>query len=192
MQDVIVVAEARNGAGKSVTRKLRAVGRVPAVIYGHGIDTPVNVTVDPKEMAKAFRTPWGQNVLLTVQIDGKPHKAMCREVQRNPVTRAFRHVDFVSPNPKKEVTVLVPLNITGKSIGISTGGKLRQPYREVRIKTTPSKIPSEITVDITNLDQNMGIMASELNLGEGVKVVYDRDFVVAKILSPKGTDAEKK
>lgn len=192
MQDVIVVAEARNGAGKSVTRKLRAVGRVPAVIYGHGIETPVNVTVDPKEMGKALRTPWGQNVLLTVQIDGKPHKAMCREVQRNPVTRAIRHVDFVSPNPKKDVTVWVPLNITGKSIGISTGGKLRQPYREIRVKTTPEKIPADVTVDITNLDQNMGIMASDLNLGEGVKVVYDRDFVVAKILAPKGTDAEKK
>lgn len=192
MQDVTVVAEFRDGAGKSVTRKLRAKDRVPAVLYGHGVEKPVNVTVDPKEINKALRTAWGQNVLLTLQLDGKPTKAMCREVQRNPVTRAIRHVDFVSPNPKKDVTVWVPLNITGKSIGISTGGKLRQPYREIRVKTTPDKIPADVTVDITNLDQNMGIMASDLNLGEGVKVVYDRDFVVAKILAPKGTDAEKK
>jgi large subunit ribosomal protein L25 len=87
--------------------------------------------------------------------------------------------------------VWVPLNITGKSVGISTGGKLRQPYREVRVKTTPDKIPSEITVDITSLDLNDAIMASNLNLGDGVKVVYDRDFVIAKILAPKGKDAEK-
>lgn len=192
MQDVIVVAQARDGAGKSVTRKLRAVGRVPAVIYGHGIEKPVNVTVDPKEMSKALRTSWGQNVLLTVQYEGKSHKAMCREVQRNPVTRAIRHVDFVSPNPKKDVIVWVPLNITGKSIGVSTGGKLRQPYREIRIKTTPDKIPADVTIDITNLDVNMTIMASELSLGDGVKVVYDRDFIVAKIFAPKGVEAEKK
>lgn len=191
MQEVNVVAETRNGAGKGVNRKLRALDRVPAVLYGHGVETPINLTVDPKEMAKALRTPWGVNVLLNLQHGGKTYKAMCREIQRNPVSRAFRHIDFVSPNPNKEITVLVPLNITGKSIGISTGGKLRQPYREVRVKTTPAKIPSEITVDITNLDQNQGIMASDLNLGEGVKVVYDRDFVIAKILVPKGKDSEK-
>lgn len=191
MQEVNVSAETRNGSGKGVNRKLRAIDRIPAVLYGHGVEKPINLTVDPKEMAKAIRTPWGVNVLLNLQHEGKTYKAMCREIQRNPVSRAIRHVDFVSPNPNKEIIVLVPLNITGKSIGISTGGKLRQPYREVRIKTTPAKIPSEITVDITNLDQNQGIMASDLNLGEGVKVVYDRDFVVAKILAPKGKDAEK-
>ncbi len=191
MQEVTLSTEARDGAGKSVTRKLRAAGRIPAVVYGHGVEKPINVTVDPKETLKALRTAWGQNLVLNLQVGGQTVKAMCREVQRNPISRAIRHIDFVVPNPKKDVTVWVPLNITGKSIGVSTGGKLRQPYREVRVKTTPEKIPSEITVDITALDLNDAIMASNLNLGEGVKVVYDRDFVIAKILAPKGKDAEK-
>lgn len=190
-QDITLTAEIRNGAGKGVTRKLRAKGVVPAVVYGHGVEKPINVTVDPKELGKALKTAWGQNVVLTVKLGDTGYTAMCREVQRNPISRAIRHVDFVVPNPKKNVVVWVPLNITGKSIGMSTGGKLRQPYREIRLKTTPDKIPAEVTVDITSLDQNQAIMASDLRLGDGVTVVYDRDFVVAKILAPKGKEGEK-
>lgn len=190
-QDFVLSANLRDGTGKSVTRKLRAAGTVPAVLYGHGVEKPTNLTVDPKELGKALRTAWGPNVILTLKAGGKDYTVMCRDVQRHPVSRAVRHVDFLAPNPAKEIIVWVPLNITGRSVGVQAGGKLRQPNKEIRIKTIPSKIPADVTVDITNLDIEQSILASNLSLGEGVKVVYDRDFVIAKILSSKGKEGEK-
>ena len=192
MQDNLSLnAELRNGTGKSVTRKLRVLDRVPAILYGHGVTTPINLTVDPKELGKTLRTKWGTNVILTLKADNKEYLVLCRDIQRHPVSRAIRHVDFLAANPNKDIVVWVPLNISGRSVGVQAGGKLRQPNKELRVKTVPSKVPAEVAVDITNLDIDQTIMASNLDLGEGVKVVYDRDFVIAKVLTPKGKDAEK-
>lgn len=185
MIDITLEATPREGTGKGPNRRLRVQDRVPAVLYGHGIDQAHTVSVDPKEMLKVLRTAWGQNVLLTLNVGGRSHKVMCREVQRDPVSRKIRHVDFVSPNPEKDVTVWVPLNVTGRSVGVQAGGKLRQPYREIRLKTRPALIPAAVDVDITPLDIGQGIMASDLRLGEGVTVVYDRDFAVAQIVASK-------
>lgn len=192
MQDNLSLnAELRNGTGKSVTRKLRVLDRVPAILYGHGVTTPINLTVDPKELGKTLRTKWGTNVILTLKADNKEYLVLCRDIQRHPVSRAIRHVDFLAANPNKDIVVWVPLNISGRSVGVQAGGKLRQPNKELRVKTVPSKVPAEVAVDITNLDIDQTIMASNLDLGEGVKVVYDRDFVVAKIFAPKGKDEAK-
>ena len=194
MIEISLDAEPRDGAGKGVTRKLRAKNRVPAVLYGFGLEKAENLTVDPKAIAKTLRTAWGRNVLLTLNVPGKSLKVMCREVQLHPVSREVRHVDFVSPNPAKDVIVWVPLNVTGRSVGVQAGGKVRQPYKEVRIKTRPALIPSEIPIDVTNLDVGDSIMASQVNLGAGVTIVCDRDFAVVQVITPKGPAAtdEKK
>ncbi|MCA9559027.1 MAG: hypothetical protein KC583_10735, partial [Myxococcales bacterium] len=86
----------------------------------------------------------------------------------------------VSPLPEK---------IIGKSIGVTTGGRLRTPYREVRLKAKPSDFPASVTIDITNLDHNDAVMASQMPLPEGVEPVFDRDYVVVKVVAPRGRKA---
>ncbi len=192
MSDYNLEALLRDGTGKGPNRRARAGGRLPAILYGHGIEKPINISVDPKETTKALKTAKGLNAVLQLTVEGKTYSVMSREVQRNVLTRAVIHVDFVSPNPTREVLANVPLSITGRSVGVAAGGKLRTPYREVRIKARPSDIPAVINVDITNLDRNQTIMASGLDLPSGVTVVFERDFIIAKIFENKGEKADEK
>lgn len=187
MTDVTIKASKREGQGKGPARRARAAGLVPAVLYGHNVKEPINLQLDPKEVSRALKTPWGHNAIVNLEVEGVgTHRVMAREIQRHPVSRLIRHVDFVAPNPEREIITLVPLNVFGKSIGVTTGGKLRQPYREIRVRAKPHLLPSEIPVDITNLDTGETIFASKLELPAGVKVVYDNDYVIAKVYAPRG------
>jgi len=187
MTDVTIKATKRDGQGKGPCRRTRAAGSVPAVLYGHKIEAAINIQIDPKEITRALKTPWGNNAIVTLEVEGAgSHRVMAREIQRHPVSRRVRHIDFVAPNPDREIITLVPLNVHGKSVGVTTGGKLRQPYREIRVKAKPHLLPAQIDVDITNLDKGETIMASHLALPEGVRVVYDNDYVIAKVFAPRG------
>ena len=87
------------------------------------------------------------------------------------------------------------MNFKGKSPGVSLGGRLRTPYREVKVSAKPAAIPAEISVDLGTLEIGDTIMASEIELGDGASVLYERDFVIAKVLKPRGkqedTDQEQ-
>jgi large subunit ribosomal protein L25 len=182
----------REGRGKQAARQLRAAGHIPAVVYGHGIDETLSVAVDPKALKAALENPKGYNALLEVNVEGaSKHVVLVREVQRHPVSRKFLHVDFVAPNLEVNLVSEVPVRTTGKSVGLITGGRLQTPYREVRLLSKPADIPIEILVDITSLDHGDSIMASEMSLPEGVAAVYDRDYVVTKVLKPRGEAEEE-
>jgi len=183
----------REGRGKQAARQLRAAGQIPAVVYGHGIDETLSVAVDPKALKAALENPKGYNALLEVNVgDASKHVVLVREVQRHPVSRKFLHVDFVAPDLEASLISDVPVRTTGKSVGIITGGRLQTPYREVRLLCKPADIPTEILVDISSLDHGDSIMASEMSLPDGVTAVFDRDYVVTKVLKPRGrTDEEE-
>lgn len=191
METTTIVTSSREGTGKGINRRLRGEGKMPAVVYGHGIETPISVTVDPKNLEIALRDPKGYNALLPLSIDGdKNHNVLVREVQRHPVSRKVLHVDFVAPDPEKVIISSVPLKMVGKSIGVSLGGRLRTPYKALKVASLPKDIPASIEVDITELNVLDEIKASELTLPEGASVVFDRDFVVAKVIQARG--AKKK
>ncbi len=182
----------REGRGKQAARQLRAAGQIPAVVYGHGIDETLSVAVDPRALKEALENPKGYNALLEVNVgDASKYVVLVREVQRHPVSRKFLHVDFVAPDLETSIVAEVPVRTVGKSVGMITGGHLQTPYREVRLLCKPGVIPTEILVDITNLDHGDSIMASEMSLPEGVAAVYDRDYVVTKVLKPRGLADEE-
>ena len=182
----------REGRGKQAARQLRAAGQIPAVVYGHGIDETLSVAVDPRALKEALENPKGYNALLEVNVgDASKYVVLVREVQRHPVSRKFLHVDFVAPDLETSIVAEVPVRTVGKSVGMITGGHLQTPYREVRLFCKPGVTPTEILVDITNLDHGDSIMASEMSLPEGVAAVYDRDYVVTKVLKPRGLADEE-
>ncbi len=183
-------ANVREGRGKGSSRSLRRAGRIPSVIYGFGVESPISVDIDPKQLQKALENPKGLNSLLTVEIEGGgSHKVLVRELQRHAVSRDILHVDLVSPDPDKAVTAQIEMSFTGKSVGVSLGGRLRTPYREMKVLAKPADFPGNIVIDITNMDIGFQMMASEVPLPEGVKPVFDRDYIVAKVAAPRGRKA---
>ena len=130
--EVTIQAEARTGTGKGVARKLRAVGKVPAVLYGRGQD-PVAVAVDRMSLIRAFKTDAGRNVLIDLEVDGETHLTLARELQRDPVRGAIIHVDFLKIDRDQEIEVDVPIHIAGDSPGVKEGGVLSQPTTEVNV-----------------------------------------------------------
>lgn len=188
METILLNGTLREKVGKEANRKLRASGQMPAVLYGAGIDESISIALEPRQLKKALENPKKTNALMSVDLgaDAGTHTVLVREIQRHPVRRTILHVDLVAPELTKPVVSVVPLRYTGKSVGVSMGGRLRTPYREVTVECLPADIPAEIVVDITTLDIGQAIHASGLDVAEGVSVIYDRDFVVVKVLKPRG------
>ena len=191
MESIVLNAALREGLGKEANRKLRAAGGTPAVLYGHGVTESLHLTLEPRELVKALENPKKANALMSVALGSgsDSHTVLVREIQRHPVRRNILHVDLVVPNPDKQVVSTVPVRFEGKSVGVSMGGRIRMPYRQVQVSSLPAAIPVEIVVDITTLDIGDMVKASALGVPEGVSVVYDQDFVVVKVLKPRGGGA---
>jgi large subunit ribosomal protein L25 len=180
-----LIASTRQGLGKEAAKKVRSSQeQIPAVLYGFGVEKSTSLTLDYRTLEKALAGPKKLNASFNVSIDDQPFgkQVLVRELQRHPVSRRIMHVDLVVADPNKAINAVVPLAITGRSPGVQAGGRLRTPYREVTVSCVPSAIPASIDVDISPLHQGDAVMASKVSLPEGVKLVYDRDFIVAKVL----------
>lgn len=191
MESIALSCSLRDGRGKGPNRRLRNEERLPAVVYGHGFEQAVPVTLCPRELAKALENPKGYNALFTLDVNGKSVQGFVREVQRKPSTRQITHVDIVVPDLDKPMVADVPVKTSGRAIGVQTGGKLAQTFRTVKVKARPADIPAIIDIDVTALDHGQAVMASQMPLPEGVKPVFDHDFAVVKILAPHGAEPAK-
>lgn len=191
MESIALSCKRREGRGKEAARRLRNLGEMPAVVYGQGHDEPIAVSLDPTLLADALNNPKGQNALFGLEVDGEAKgQVMVRELQRHPVTRQILHVDLVSPDLDRDIVAAVPVRFIGKSVGVTTGGRIRKPYREVKLSSKPADVLAEVVIDITPLDHGDTIMASDLTLPEGIRAIYDRDYVVVKVVKPRGRDGE--
>ena len=146
-----------------MARKRRAAGRVPAVFYGHGQET-VPLSVDAREMFHLLHTAGGSNVLLDLVVDGKPHLAMPREIQRDHIHNTLIHVDFLAVSRTEKIAVDVPVIEVGDAAGVKEGGVIDHRLRDLHIESLPPDVPEHIEVDIT-----------ELNIGD---MIHVRDVVV--------------
>ena len=190
MEAISLSASPRSESGKGSNRRLRAEGRIPAVLYGHNVNESISLSLDPRALKKALENPKGHNALFQIEVEGGgTHTALVRELQRQPVSRAVLHVDLVCPDLEKDRVSVIPVHFTGKSIGVSLGGRLRTPCRELKIVCRPADIPRSVEVDITEMQIEDTVMVSELALPEGVSAVYDRDFVVVKVVRARGAAA---
>ncbi len=181
----------RETGGKGPARRLRREGRTPAVVYGHQLEAAVAVSLDPRELDTALANPKGANAVFDVAVGDATHRCLVREIQRHAVGRQIMHVDLVVTDLTRPLVASVPVRHVGRSIGVQMGGVVNQPYREVKVRALPEAVPAEIVIDITEFDHDDGVMASELALPEGVAPVFERDYVVVKIVKPRGRLAEE-
>jgi large subunit ribosomal protein L25 len=186
-----IVAEERTGTGKGANRKLRATGRIPAIVYGRGKPTR-QVTLDPTPLAKMLKSAdSGINTLIDLRIGSQETVVLVREIQRDPVSGRWIHADLFELDLQKTIEVRVPLHIVGKPMGVENGGILDHPLREVEIECLPRAIPDSVEVDVSNLDVGDSIHVRDLVLPEGATMLSDPDLAVASVVLPKAEEEAK-
>ena len=189
-----VSVDVRSQSGKGPSRRARAAGQLPAVLYGHKTE-PMPLALDPVILIKALDKDRKRNTVFTlaVQNAGKTEDitAMIRDVQIDPMSRKPIHVDFIRVNMDEMVKVTIPVFLTGIPIGVTDGGNLHQSYRNLPIAAKPSDIPTKIEMDVTALKIGDALHASDLKLPSGVKVLLAPKEALASVVAPRAEKVEE-
>jgi len=189
MEATKLEAEVRASRGKGPARRLRAAGKIPAVIYGGGIDSTA-LTLDPKELVKTLSGEKGRNSLFVVAFSGKTEHAMVRDVFVDPVTRIIQHVDFFRIDESLPIDAQVPLVTKGRALGVQKGGKLTVKFRTLPVKCIPALIPTKIEIDVTTIDLGSSVTVADLALPEGVSVTLRPTTAVCGVFEEKAVVEE--
>jgi large subunit ribosomal protein L25 len=183
MAEYELKAEKRDQAGKGAARKIRATGRVPAVLYGPQLD-PMRLTVDSRELWHALHTDAGTNVLISLAVDGDTFLTMPREVQRDIVRGTLLHVDFLRIRRDVAIQVDVPIHLTGEAAGVTEGGVIEHHLWELRIECLPASVPESIDADVTNLNIGDSLHVSDLRIPQHLTVLTPKDETIVSVVPP--------
>ena len=180
--------ETRQGVGKGVARKLRAAGRIPGVCYGKG-EPSIPISLDPRALRHLLEhSEAGMNTLINLAVEGggafDGRMMLVRELQKDPVKGSYLHADLFAVDVQHAVEVSVPIHITGRAQGVELGGILDQVLREIDLECLPLAIPSEILVDVSELDVGDSLHVSDLALPEGVTLRSDPGLSVVSVVAP--------
>ena len=177
-------AERREGSGKGAARKVRAQGKVPAVVYGHG-EEPLHVSVDAKELWHVLHTDAGANVMIDVKVDGDSFLAMPRQIQRDLLRDRFIHLDLLRIRRDEKLTVEVPIHLVGESHGVKEGGVVEHHLWTLQIECLPHEVPNAVEADITPLGINESLKVSDVRVPGNVTVLTPEDEVVVSVVPPQ-------
>lgn len=177
----------REGTGKSVVRKLRRAGAVPAILYGGA--TPQAITVDPRAVLRIIHGHEGSTQLLSLKFDGDGDRAglmaIIRDMQFDPVSDALLHVDLQEVSADRAITVRVAVHPVGEAIGVKdTKGILSLVLHELEVSCLPTSIPERIDADVTGLAIGDVLTVGDLRPPEGVRIINDPGQAVATVSPP--------
>lgn len=177
-----LTAVAGRATGSANSRRLRSEDRIPGVLYGHGM-SPVSLSVARRDLRIALSGPAGANTVLALSVDGNTFNAVVKEMQRHPVKRTVSHVDFIQVNLNEEITVQVPVHLTGNAKAVVSAGGLVDPAVDtIEVRTTPTNIPNEVLIDISDMQTDSVIRLSDIKLPSGVVATGDADMPVVTVL----------
>jgi large subunit ribosomal protein L25 len=184
----------RDGRGKNEARRLRASGRIPAVLYGAQkpgkAPEGVPVAVDPKELSRILHSESGANTLISLKLDGRESRVMVKEYQLDPVTHRLLHADFYQLAMDKVITVTVPILIKGEPMGVKQqGGMLDFVTREVQVQCLPTDIPENIAIDVSELMLHQAIRLRDLPENPKWKALNEPETMLVHVVMPKAEEA---
>ncbi|WP_328682702.1 50S ribosomal protein L25/general stress protein Ctc [Streptomyces sp. NBC_01261] len=183
MADVKLAAETRTEFGKGAARRIRREKKVPAVVYGHGVD-PLHITLPGHELQLALRTP---NVLLTLDIEGTTQLAIPKAVQRDAIKGYLEHVDLLTVKSGEKVTVEVYVHTEGE---LAPGSfLLEHVLSTITVEAEATHIPESVTVSIAGLEAGASIAAKDIPLPKGTTLAIDEDAVVLQVLAAQAEEA---
>ena len=179
MSEVRLSAETRSEFGKGFARRIRAAGKIPAVLYGHGTD-PRHLTLASREFAHAIKG--GANTILTLALPTGDELALAKSVVRHPLRDYFEHVDLVIVRRGERVTVDIPVVVTGEA---PAGSLVLTDANTLSIEVDALQIPQSVEVSLEGLEIGAQVLASQVTLPDGATLVSDPEtLVVAVSLAP--------
>jgi large subunit ribosomal protein L25 len=176
-------AEERSDAGKGSARKLRAAGRVPGIVYGHG--DAVAIDVDARELYRLLHTDAGMNVLVDLKVGKDEWLAMPRDVQRDNIRDSLIHVDFLRIARDEKITVDVPVHIVGDSHGVREGGVVEHHLWNLQVECLPQDVPTTVEADITPLGIGESLKVAQLVTPEGCTILSPPEENVVSVVTPQ-------
>jgi large subunit ribosomal protein L25 len=184
MSVVTLEAKARTGTGTGIAKKVRAAGRIPAVLYGPG-EQPVTIDFSTLDFMRIYHGGHGENVLVDLKLDqGDAKKVLFREVQRDPVTEAILHVDLLHVSLSKKISVRVPVHLIGIAEGVKNDGGIMQfVMRDVEVECLPMNIPESVDIDVSAMNIQDAIHVGDLPTGD-FEFTDDHARTVASVIPP--------
>lgn len=185
MKEVVLTAQARPAQGKGAARKIRQGGNIPGVLYGPEVK-PLNISLNPAELAAMIRREKRTNMLIDLNVgeEKKARKVIIRELQRDPITGAYEHVDFYQVSMKKKLHLAVHVHLAGIASGVkNSGGILEHVTREIEIACLPSDIPERVEVDVSALEIGDSVHVRDLKI-EKVDILTDLHQTIATVVPP--------
>ncbi|HWT45107.1 MAG TPA: 50S ribosomal protein L25 [Vicinamibacterales bacterium] len=187
--DAVLQAEKRETRGKNEARRLRASGRIPAVVYGAGQAAAIEIAVDPKVLLRILHSESGVNTLIGLQgVDLGGGKVLVKEYQLDPIDHRLLHADFYAVAMDKAITVTVPVVLKGEAKGVKQqGGIVDFVTRDLEIECLPGEIPEHIDVDVSELMLHQGVRVRDLPAGRWTAVT-DPDTMIVHVVALKAEE----
>ena len=183
MKEISVKGQQRTDTGKKATKLLRKEGLIPCNLYGEA-ETALSFSTSMSEIRKAIYTP--DVYVVNLNIDGKEHKAIIKELQFHPTTDALLHADFYEINEKKAITIGIPVKLNGLAQGVRDGGKINLSIRKINVTAPYKQIPEILNIDVTNLQLGKAIKVGELSF-EGLEIATSPEVVVCSVKATRAS-----
>ncbi|MEC5183688.1 large subunit ribosomal protein L25 [Cryobacterium sp. MP_3.1] len=179
-----ISADARNSFGKGAARKLRVLGKIPAVIYGHGTE-PVHVALPAHEIGLLLRRA---NAVLELDVEGTTHLTLVKDVQKDPVRQIIEHLDLIVIRKGEKVQVEVAVHVIGET---APGTTADLDAKTLLLEVEATNIPQSVSVDVEGLEDGTLIHASEITLPDGASLISDPEMVVVGVHLPAEEEEEE-
>ena len=176
MAEVKIKAEQRTEFGKGPARRIRRDQKVPAVLYGHGID-PLHLTLPGHALMLALKNA---NALLSIEVDGKFQLALPKQVQRNPIRGDIEHADLILVRRGEKVTVDVPLHVTGEA---SREALVVVEHATISVQAEATHLPESVEVSVEGLEPGSQILGGDLQMPEGATLQLDPEALVVNVIA---------
>jgi large subunit ribosomal protein L25 len=185
MPELVLAARKGRETGSAAARRIRAVGRVPGVLYGHG-RTPEPLSVDARELRRVLSGPAGVHALVTLDFGDAAELVMAKEIQRHPIRHELLHVDFQVVGRHEMVSVEVPVHLVGEPEAVRrAGGVLDQQLFTVNVQAAADSVPDALELDVSALEVGESLRVADLRLPAGARVEDDPEQVVVVAEPPR-------
>lgn len=179
---MITVKATRRSLGVRA-KALRRRGMIPAVLYGAHLD-PIHVALPESDVRRLF-SQITRSTMVELQVDGETYRVFVKDVQIDPITTNFLHLDFYVPEAGRALEIAIPVKIEGEAPGVKAGGVLEVIHPEIPVEALPEKIPPQIVVDVSKLGLDEAILVRDLPWPEGVRPLLPLDDAVVVVVPAK-------
>ena len=186
--EIVITVEKRPEQGRGSARRMRRVGQIPAVLYG-GDRPPVSISVDEHSLRELLKQEAGENTIFLLKLEGtkEERRAMIREIQKDPISGHFLHIDFIRITAGQKVHVRIPVELTGDCLGVRQGGRVDFISRELAVEILPGEMFDKFSVDLSTLDVGHHVSVADLQsvLPPSARFLEDPHRMVVVVEAPR-------